>query len=526
MNLYAVPMLISGILCMLLAIVTWLFRRRERINRIFSFFTLALALDAFAFFAWFQFGTLESIHTWMRLTFSAGFIVPAGLILFFLAFTGYDKNLSAKIMGIRVKHFLIVTLTFIFITALLSQFTDLVNKIPENPQHIWDTPAGPLGILMLPIFALIFLYLFTMAYKSYRKAESLAQQRFILILIIGTSLWILFGYVGALAFPVGSKTWSAISYLGTGIMAVFYFVAIVNFQSDKVHALNIGLEEKVAERTRELSEKNIELEDAFNQLKEMQKQIIVQEKMASLGQLVAGLTHEFNTPIGAMRSMQSTKSKALKRLEKTLADGHSANSADSREINKMMKVISDADQLIDEGTGRLHGIIENLKNFVRLDESETVKADIHDGIESVLSLLESDILKGIQVTRNYGVVPEILSQPRKLNQVYLNIIKNAAQATTGKNGRITVTTVLQENSIHISIRDNGKGIEQKDLTAIFEPGFTTKNAIVRARLGLAISLQIVQEHQGSIQVDSEPGKGSVFTIILPVEPLQDAHAEN
>ncbi|MCB0307344.1 MAG: hypothetical protein KDI38_26515, partial [Calditrichaeota bacterium] len=106
MNVYAVPMLISGILCALLAVITWLFRRRERINRIFSFFTLALALDAFAYFMWFQFGSVEKIHTWMRITFTAGFVVPTGLIFFFFAFTGYDRRMDDRVFGIKARHFL------------------------------------------------------------------------------------------------------------------------------------------------------------------------------------------------------------------------------------------------------------------------------------------------------------------------------------------------------------------------------------------------------------------------------------
>ena len=102
MNIYSVPMLISGILCSLLSVVTWLFRRRENINRVFSFFTLTLAVDSFAFFMWFQFGRVENIHTWMRLTFTLGFLIPIALILFFFAFTGYDKRMHEKVLGIRV----------------------------------------------------------------------------------------------------------------------------------------------------------------------------------------------------------------------------------------------------------------------------------------------------------------------------------------------------------------------------------------------------------------------------------------
>ena len=504
-------MLISGILCALLAVITWLFRRRESINKVFSLFTLALAVDAFAFFAWFQFGRVENIHTWMRITFTAGFIVPTGLIFFFYAFTGYDKRLDAKVLGIKVGHFRNSTLLVVLVVTLLSQFTNLVLDISDKPQHIYDVQFGPIGSLMFPLFGVIFFYLFTMAFKSYKATENKPQKRFILLLAAGTLVWLLYGYIGALIFPVESQVWSSISYLGTGMMAVFYFVAIINYQSDKVYELNVNLERKVEDRTRELKQKNTELEDTLNQLQQMQKQVIVQEKMASLGQLVASLTHEFNTPIGAIRSMKDTKSKALARLQTALK-----NAGSDHDVETVLEAILNADQLIDQGTERLNEIITNLKNFTRLDEAETAVADIHEGLESVLALIKHDLLKDIEVVRKYGEIPPFLCQPRKLNQVFLNILKNACQAIDG-GGRITITTSLIENMVHVAIRDTGKGIKAEDLKTIFDPGFTTRSSVVRASLGLSISYQIVQEHDGSIIVESQPGKGSVFTMIIPMK---------
>jgi len=197
-------MLISGVLCALLSVVTWLFRRRERINRIFSLFTLALAFDSFAFFLWFQFGSVETIHTWMRITFTAGFVVPTGLIFFFLAFTGYDRRMDARVLGIKVRHFQISTLLFILVCTVFAQFTDLIIDISDTPEHIWDLTFGPLGSLMFLLFAVIFVYLFSMAFKSYRATEHKPRKRFILLLTVGTSMWLLFGYTGALIFPIES----------------------------------------------------------------------------------------------------------------------------------------------------------------------------------------------------------------------------------------------------------------------------------------------------------------------------------
>ncbi len=516
MNIYSVPMLISGILCTLLSSITWLFRRRETINRVFSFFTLTLAIDSFAFFMWFQFGSVENINTWMRFTFSAGFIVPIGLVLFFFAFTGYDKRMSEKVLGIRVRHFQIFTILFIILCMFLAQFTDLILDISDAPEHIWDVEFGIIGDSLFSFFGVLFLYLFIMVYKSYKAAENESRKRFILLLTAGTVIWLVFGYTAAIIFPTSSQLWHASNYIGTTMMAIFYFAAILNFQSDKVHELNQNLERKVVDRTQELTQKNLELEDTLTKLKHMQKQIIVQEKMATLGQLVAGLTHEINTPISAIRSMNDTKSKAAVKLQTALETIAPETAGKNHEIRKGMDVILKADELIYQGTERLNEIIINLKNFARLDEAETIIADIHEGIDSVLALIKHDMLTDIEVVREYSEIPPFVCNPRKLNQVFFNLLKNASQAIEDK-GQITITTSLELNNVTVAIRDTGKGIEPGKLKSIFDPGFTEKGSVIRASLGLSICSQIIQEHNGEINVECQPGKGSVFSVSLPTE---------
>jgi signal transduction histidine kinase len=293
---------------------------------------------------------------------------------------------------------------------------------------------------------------------------------------------------------------------------------------NKLEEYNRTLELKVKDRTLKLNQKNSELEDTLNKLQHMQKQIIVQEKMASLGQLVAGLTHEFNTPIGAIQSIKNTKAKAVIKL-KTALKNFAPDLDEKPEIKNVIEVISDADQLIDQGTERLNEIIKNFKNFARLDEAETTRADVHEGLDSVLALIKHDLLTNIKVVREYSEIPPFLCQARKLNHVFLNIIKNACQAIEGK-GQITITTNLKKNMAHISIRDTGKGIAQKELKSIFNAGFTTKGPAVRAKLGLSICDQIIQEHFGKINVESQPGKGAIFTVIIPIGVSRDSHPSN
>nr|HQV31906.1 hypothetical protein [Calditrichia bacterium] len=423
MNIHVVPMLISGVLCTLLAIVTWLFRARDHINRVFSLYTLALAVDALVFFARFQFGKVEDIHSWMRITVTIGFVVPLTLIYFFFGFTGYNERLEEKVLGVKARTIKKASISLVLFYVAIIVFTDLLLEIPENPKNIWDVGFGIMGVLAFPFFGVMFIFLFAMAIKSYRTTADQPRRRFIVLLAIGTICWLISGYVGALAFPSSPEAFNSATYIGTAFMATFFFVALINYQYDKVFELNQNLERKVVDRTRELKEKNGQLEDTLSQLKQMQKQVIVQEKLASLGQLVAGLTHEFNTPLGAIRSMKDTKSRALKKLKKVLE-----NPPENGNWQPLVGIIEDADNLMDNGTERIYEVVQNLKSFARLDEAESAVADIHQGLDSVVGLVQHDLLKGIDIVRDYGEVPPFLCHPRKLNQVFFNLIKNAAQA--------------------------------------------------------------------------------------------------
>jgi len=520
MSIYSVPILISAILCTLLSAVTWLLRRHERLNRAFSFFTLALAIDSFAYFAYSEFGGIEDIHTWLRVVFAAGFLVPIGLILFFVAFTGYDERLGDRVLGIRVRHFQTSALLVFLASMVLSPFTNLVIKIPDAPVDIWDFGPGPVAMLLTVLFACLFVYMLAMVLKSYRRTDDRPRKRFIQLLASGTVVWVLIGFTGVIFLPSFRALEQSINYMGTVLTALFYFVAIVRYQSDKERELNLNLERKVEDRTQELAERNTELEDTLGELREMQKQVIIQEKMATLGQLVAGLTHEINTPIGAIRSMNDTRSKAVTKLRSALASLMSGTAEDAPDVNRAMDVIQSADQVIGEGTDRLGEIIGNLKNFARLDEAEAVVTDIHEGLDSVLALIKHDLLKDIEVVRDYGEIPPFVCHARRLNQVFYNLLKNACQAIEGE-GRITVTTELKADVVQVAIRDTGRGIQEDALESIFDPSFTTKRSAVRTSLGLSICYQIIQEHRGRITVESQPGTGSVFTVIIPMRADQE-----
>lgn len=259
------------------------------------------------------------------------------------------------------------------------------------------------------------------------------------------------------------------------------------------------------------------LEKAHRDLRETQVKLIQSEKMGALGQLVAGIAHELNTPVGAICSMQSTLSKAISMLQAAFAEAAPKSLSDNRTIQRAFAAISEADRVITKAAGRVSDTVKNLRSFAKLDEAELKKTDLHEGIDNVLTLIQHNLGDRIEVVRDYSDFPPIICYPRKLNQVFLNILMNATEAIEG-NGRITITTSQKEDKVHVAIRDTGMGIPQQDLVSIFDPGFTTKRVGVGTGLGLAICYQIMQEHGGEMQVASELGKGSTFSIVLPVQP--------
>jgi PAS domain S-box-containing protein len=272
----------------------------------------------------------------------------------------------------------------------------------------------------------------------------------------------------------------------------------------------------VAHDITELKKVMEDLEKANRNLRLTQAQLVQSEKMASLGMLVAGIAHEINTPIGAIGSMHDSLVRAVGKLEGALKSLCPPGDSETARINQYLTVIGDAIRVIDSGTDRVTNIVRRLRSFARLDEAELKEADIHEGIEDTLTLVHHEIKHTITVHREYGEVPAITVYPSRLNQVFLNILINAKQAIQGE-GEITIRTYRRGEKVYAEFTDTGVGIPEERLKRIFDPGFTTKGVGVGTGLGLSICYQIMQDHHGEIQVHSEVGKGTTFTMILPVD---------
>jgi signal transduction histidine kinase len=277
------------------------------------------------------------------------------------------------------------------------------------------------------------------------------------------------------------------------------------------------LEEKVAERTSELKDKNIQLEKTLKQLRETQSQLFQSKKMAALGNLVAGVAHEINNPTGAVNSAVDVSSRCIQQIDHTLEkkDSYRKIKQDNA-FSKNFKILIENNNLIKMAVKKISDIVKSLKNFARLDEAEFQEADIHEGIENTLLLVQHELKNKVTVIKEYGDIPKIDCYPNQLNQVFMNLFVNATQAIP-KKGELKIRTYIVKPTLFIEISDTGKGIPEGNLEKIFDPGFTTKGVGVGTGLGLSIVYNIIQKHKGNISVQSKLGKGTTFTIELPIQ---------
>jgi len=249
----------------------------------------------------------------------------------------------------------------------------------------------------------------------------------------------------------------------------------------------------------------------------LEQQLVQSEKMASLGQLVAGVAHEINTPMGSIHANIGTAQSAIELLERALAREEIAKiiAADLK-LKRALAILKESCEINRMASDRIVGIIGSLRNFARLDEAERKTVDLNEGLESTLTLLRHQIKRGVEVVRQYG--PELRADcyPNQLNQVFMNVLQNAIQSMDGK-GTLTITSEQVGDEAVIRIRDTGKGIPAEYLPRVFDPGFTTKGVGVGTGLGLSIAYQIMDKHAGTIECQSEVGAGTTFTIRLPIK---------
>jgi len=305
----------------------------------------------------------------------------------------------------------------------------------------------------------------------------------------------------------------------------------LNKSNAELARINESLEERVTERTRELS-------SAYEELKDSQVQLVQAEKMSSLGELVAGISHEINTPLWYLINNATTVQERLRLVQefadtgdtmiRALSENKDARATLSAGLKNMRRMLRDglkddieeAVELIDdsvEGLEELTQLAQSLKDFSRLDRAQSGRFNVNEGIEKTLLIARNRLKGRIEIEKELGDVPEIACAPSQINQVFLNLITNAADAIEAE-GTIRITTSSEDEFVRVRIADTGCGIPEDQLDRIRDPFFTTKEVGKGTGLGMSIVDRIVDAHNGRLDIESTVGEGTVVTVRLPVEP--------
>jgi signal transduction histidine kinase len=403
--------------------------------------------------------------------------------------------------------------------------------------------AGLVSLYILTICILI-------AKRGYRPAK------FFLIawapLIAGIIIWILKDFD---VFSYNMFTNYSIAY-GSALEVILLSFALADkiniFKADKersqeetlkalkeneriIREQNLELELKVNKRTLELSKSNTELNTTLEDLKQAQSQLVDAEKMASLGQLTAGIAHEINNPINFVTSNINPLKRDIDMVLGALKMVEEVNALDLPLADKLKKIQDYKEELdfdyllieinhllkgITEGANRTAEIVKGLRIFSRLDENDLKKADLNEGLDSTL-IIANNLLNKIKVVKEYSSLPYVECYAGKLNQVFLNIISNAAYAVHKKfgdntGGEIIITTTYDNENVSLSIKDNGTGMDDQIRKKIFEPFFTTKDVGEGTGLGLSIAYNTIKNHNGRISINSAIGEGTEFVLHIPI----------
>ncbi|MFC3199230.1 7TM diverse intracellular signaling domain-containing protein [Parapedobacter deserti] len=318
-------------------------------------------------------------------------------------------------------------------------------------------------------------------------------------------------------------------------------IAIAKENEKLIREQNIVLEQRVEERTHALQESNNTLQETLAHLKDAQAQLVEAEKMASLGQLTAGVAHEINNPINFVTSnvaplkrdvnmvwdaIAEIEAIALSDLPISVKERRISEYKEEMDIEYLKTEIEFLLKGMHEGASRTAEIVKSLRIFSRVDENSLKFADINEGLDSTLVILNSIVREGVQVVKRYADLPLIECYPGKLNQVFLNIITNAIYAVNKKfegspGGTLEIETKADQTNVYISIKDNGIGMPEEVREKVFDPFFTTKEVGEGTGLGMSIAYNTIRKHQGEIKIESQIGIGTEFILIIPLRQHTD-----
>ena len=294
-----------------------------------------------------------------------------------------------------------------------------------------------------------------------------------------------------------------------------YFVLSLLMAALMTGAIAFYAHKSAAEAEQQIEQRSKELAIALSQLQESQAQLIESENRARLAQVVSGILHEINTPLGALASSADSLGRTLDRCRQYIDERADTGDRDAKTTLRAIEVGSDLSRIIQDGSNRIAGVVAALKTFVALDEAEQKPLDVRVGVDSALGLLGESIGQRIRVERSYqDPLPDVLCHPAKLNQAFLSVLQNSAQAIE-QQGVIQVSVRTHEDRVEIAITDNGRGIPDHLQPQLFEIALRQKGMRVGMRLGLPLTKRNVEEIGGELILDSTEGEGTTVRILLP-----------
>ena len=263
--------------------------------------------------------------------------------------------------------------------------------------------------------------------------------------------------------------------------------------------------------------------EAYASLQRTQAELVSSARLASLGDLIRGVAHEINTPLGALSSNYDVTRRALELLEIILED-EVVDEDELVEVRKIVAAVEGVQETNAMAVERMVKLVRSLRTFGRPDRSEIDHIDLHEALESALRLLSHETSERVRVVREFGDLPAVECYGDQVNQVFMNLLVNAVHAIRGE-GTLTIRTSRNADRAVVEVADTGVGISEENLARVFEPGFTTKGKRVGMGLGLLITRQIIERHGGSISVRSTVGRGTTFTVELPLRLPREAPGE-
>jgi len=292
----------------------------------------------------------------------------------------------------------------------------------------------------------------------------------------------------------------------TIFFTVVHFVNAFQREHDKVGAL-----------VSELTETNQTLESTIRELEATQTELVQAEKTSAIGKLAAGIAHEINNPIGAIGSAADVSSRCVSRLEELISEEDAfADVRDNRRFRSYLEALRDNGGVLAAASARVTDAVTGFARFARLDEAEFGSADLAEGVESALALVQRDMASGVSIVRDYGDIPQVMCFPGELNQVFLNLLARAA-GVVRESGSITIRTFAEAGFLCVQIVDTGTPIHPDEIPRLFDPEFHRDGRRVRADMGMVVSRTIIEKHNGQIDVGSGEGRGTTFTVRVPTD---------